>query len=174
MNITAIVLDLLLVAAVIYYFGHGWRKGFLSTLVHVVGYVLACCGAYIGIRALAETTYQLFIRQKLVQSVSDALRDYESKLVSDGVTTISNLSGETKAVEGVILRIASEYSDGRTIYKFLLESPQDILFTAQASVSPELALTQPGDRVSASYLLSSNGIADADSFDNLEFTQQAS
>lgn len=108
------------------------------------------------------------------ESVSDALRDYESKLVSDGVTTISNLSGETKAVEGVILRIASEYSDGRTIYKFLLESPQDILFTAQAPVSPELALTQPGDRVSVSYLLSSNGIADADSFDNLEFTQQAS
>ena len=108
------------------------------------------------------------------ESVSDALRDYESKLVSDGVTTISNLSGETKAVEGVILRIASEYSDGRTIYKFLLESPQDILFTAQASVSPELALTQPGDRVSVSYLLSSNGIADADSFDNLEFAQQAS
>ena len=108
------------------------------------------------------------------ESVSDALRDYESKLVSDGVTTISNLSGETKAVEGVILRIASEYSDGRTIYKFLLESPQDILFTAQASVSPELALTQPGDRVSLSYLLSSNGIADADSFDNLEFAQQAS
>ena len=90
------------------------------------------------------------------------------------MTTISNLSGETKAVEGVILRIASEYSDGRTIYKFLLESPQDILFTAQAPVSPELALTQPGDRVSVSYLLSSNGIADADSFDNLEFTQQAS
>ena len=108
------------------------------------------------------------------ESVSDALRDYESKLVSDGVTTISNLSGETKAVEGVILRIASEYSDGRTIYKFLLESPQDILFTAQASVSPELALTQPGDRVSVSYLLSANGIADADSFDNLEFAQQAS
>ena len=108
------------------------------------------------------------------ESVSDALRDYESKLVSDGVTTISNLSGETETVEGVILRIASEYSDGRTIYKFLLESPQDILFTAQASVSPELALTQPGDRVSVSYLLSANGIADADSFDNLEFTQQAS
>lgn len=108
------------------------------------------------------------------ESVSDALRDYESKLVSDGVTTISNLSGETETVEGVILRIASEYSDGRTIYKFLLESPQDILFTAQTSVSPELALTQPGDRVSVSYLLSANGIADADSFDNLEFTQQAS
>ena len=108
------------------------------------------------------------------ESVSDALRDYESKLVSDGVTTISNLSGETKAVEGVILRIASEYSHGRTIYQFLLDSPQDTLFTAQASVSPELALTQPGDRVSVSYLLSSNGIADADSFDNLEFTQQAS
>ena len=108
------------------------------------------------------------------ESVSDALRDYESKLVSDGVTTISNLSGETETLEGVILRIASEYSDGHTIYKFLLESPQDILFTAQASVSPELALTQPGDRVSVSYLLSSNGIADADSFDNLEFAQQAS
>ena len=59
MNITAIILDLLLVAAIIYYFGHGWRKGFLSTLVHVVGYVLALAGAYIGSRALAETTSSL-------------------------------------------------------------------------------------------------------------------
>lgn len=89
------------------------------------------------------------------------------------MTTISNLSGETKAVEGVILRIASEYSDGRTIYKFLLESPQDILFTAQAPVSPELALTQPATGSRSAISSPSNGIADADSFDNLEFTQQA-
>ena len=36
---------------------------------------MALAGAYIGSRALAETTYQLFIRQKLVQSVSDALQN---------------------------------------------------------------------------------------------------
>lgn len=75
MNITAIIFDLLLIAAILYYFGRGWRKGFLSTLVHVVGYVLACYGAYIGSRALAETIYQLFIRQKLIRSVGDALQN---------------------------------------------------------------------------------------------------
>ncbi len=101
MNITAIVLDLLLVAAVIYYFGHGWRKGFLSTLVHVVGYVLACCGAYIGSRALAETTYQLFIRQKLVQSVSDAL---QSSAASADVTASIGAVLETvpKVISGFV------------------------------------------------------------------------
>ena len=108
------------------------------------------------------------------ESVSEALRDYESKLVTDGVTTIGNsLSGEVESVEGVVLRIANEYSDGRTIYKFLLQSPQDILFTAQSSVSQELALTQEGDRVSVSYTLTTSGIANVDAFDNLEFTQKA-
>ena len=74
MNITAIILDLLLVAAIILLFRPRLAQRLLSTLVHVVGYVLALAGAYIGSRALAETTYQLFIRQKLVQSVSDALQ----------------------------------------------------------------------------------------------------
>ncbi len=88
MNITAIVLDLLLIAALIYYFAHGWHKGFLSTLVHVVGYVLALVGAYIGSRALAETTYQLFIRQKLVQSVSDALQNSAASDVTASIGAV--------------------------------------------------------------------------------------
>lgn len=101
MNITAIVLDLLLAAAILYYFVHGWRKGFLSTFVHVVGYVLACCGAYIGSRALAETTYQLFIRQKLVQSVSEALQN--SAASADVTTSIGAvLQTVPKVISGFV------------------------------------------------------------------------
>ena len=107
------------------------------------------------------------------ESVSAALRDYGSKLRSDGVTTIGNLGGESLSIEGTILRIAGEYSGGNTIYKFLLEEQPNILFVAESSAGQELALTEPGDRVSLTYNLSSDGTANVASFDNLGFTQSA-
>lgn len=95
------ILDLLLVAAIVFYFARGWHKGFLSTLVQVVGYVLALCGAYIGSRALAETTYQLFIREKLVQSVSDALQN--SAASADITATIGAvLEAVPKMLQGFV------------------------------------------------------------------------
>lgn len=73
MNITAIVLDLILIGAVCYYFSRGWRRGFVSTFIYAIGYLVACVGGYIGSRALAETSYQLFIRDRLIGSIRDAL-----------------------------------------------------------------------------------------------------
>ena len=107
------------------------------------------------------------------ESVSAAMRDYENKLRSDGVTTIGKLGGVVEQLEGTILRISGEYSGGNTVYKFLLSEKPDILFIAESTAGAELALTQPNDKIQVEYSLSSDGTAKVTSFDNLLFTQKA-
>lgn len=107
------------------------------------------------------------------ESVSAALRDYGNKLRSDGVTTIGNLREDNLSTEGTVLRIASEYSGGNTIYKFLLKEEPNILFIAESTTGVELALTQPDDQVVVHYALSTDGTASVSLFDNLEFTQKS-
>lgn len=107
------------------------------------------------------------------ESVSAAMRDYENKLRSDGVTTIGKLGGVVEQLEGTILRISGEYSGGNTVYKFLLSEKPDILFIAESTAGAELALTQPNDKIQVEYSLSSDGTAEVTSFDNLMFTQKA-
>lgn len=107
------------------------------------------------------------------ESVSAAMRDYENKLRSDGVTTIGKLGGVVEQLEGTILRISGEYSGGNTVYKFLLSEKPDILFIAESTSGAELALTQPNDKIQVEYSLSSDGTAEVTSFDNLLFTQKA-
>ena len=105
------------------------------------------------------------------ESVSAAMRDYENKLRSDGVTTIGKLGGVVEQLEGTILRISGEYSGGNTVYKFLLSEKPDII--AESTAGAELALTQPSDKIQVEYSLSSDGTAEVTSFDNLLFTQKA-
>lgn len=107
------------------------------------------------------------------ESVSAAMRDYENKLRSDGVTTIGKLGGVVEQLEGTILRISGEYSGGNTVYKFLLAEKPDILFIAESTAGAELALTQPQDKIQVEYSLSSDGTAEVTFFDNLIFTQKA-
>lgn len=107
------------------------------------------------------------------ESVSAAMRDYENKLRSDGVTTIGKLGGVVEQLEGTILRISGEYSGGNTVYKFLLSEKPNILFIAESTAGAELALTQPSDKIQVEYSLSSDGTAEVTSFDNLLFTQKA-
>lgn len=107
------------------------------------------------------------------ESVSAAMRDYENKLRSDGVTTIGKLGGVVEQLEGTILRISGEYSGGNTVYKFLLSEKPNILFIAESTAGAELALTQPNDKIQVEYSLSSDGTAEVTSFDNLLFTQKA-
>ena len=59
-------------------------------------------------------------------------------------------------------------------YKIILEEQKDHIFTVSYELSSELALTQPGDRVSMDYMEDPTGVCPALSFDNLEFTQKGS
>ena len=58
--------------------------------------------------------------------------------------------------------------------KIILEEQKDHIFTVSYELSSELALTQPGDRVSMDYMEDPTGVCPALSFDNLEFTQKGS
>lgn len=74
-TIVALVLDLLVAAILVGFVLSGMHKGFLVSLVNAVGYLVSCAGAYIGSRVLALTVYQMFLRDRLIATVNEALRD---------------------------------------------------------------------------------------------------
>lgn len=108
------------------------------------------------------------------ESMSTALRDYEDKLRDDGLaddTFTSGASGEELSVTGTVQRIAGEIKDGSTLYYLILREEPQKIFSASASLNPELALTQPGDSVALIYESSSAAAQDVLSFDNLQLGQ---
>lgn len=80
MNITSFIYDALFVFIVLLCFIKNWRRGFLSGILKFLGFVIACFGGYVGSRALSETVYQIFIKQRLIKSVTESLRNSASSL----------------------------------------------------------------------------------------------
>lgn len=104
------------------------------------------------------------------ETIDSALRDFRQMRGSSG----GILTGQTaKSVKGTVLRIASESLGDGVTYKIILEEKPNLLFTVSYDLSNELAVTQPGDRVSIDYMTSDTGICIATGFDNLGFTQKA-
>jgi hypothetical protein len=72
-SIPSLVLDLMVILIIVGFVWAGIRRGFLVTLVNSCGRLISCVGAYIGSRALATTIYQVYIRDKLVSTVSSSI-----------------------------------------------------------------------------------------------------
>ena len=70
-----------------------------------------------------------------------------------------------------MLRISSHVEEGITVYSILLDSDQNRIFTASASLSAELPITAAGDRVRVEYRENGSCVNGLESFDNLAFTQ---
>ena len=85
------------------------------------------------------------------ETISAALSDYRRGLSGDSSIDLSGGMEETQFT-GTISRIASEVNGSETVYKLILEQKPGVIFTVQASVSDQLALTMPGDRVTVEYL----------------------
>ena len=81
------------------------------------------------------------------ETVQDALRDYSNVLSQSGSSSIGSATGELVSAEGNVLRISSHVEEGITVYSILLDSDQNRIFTASASLSAELPITAAGDRV---------------------------
>lgn len=94
MEIGALILDGLILFIFLFYFIRNWKRGFLASLFRVLGFAIASCGAYIGSRALAETIYQLFLRQKFIKTVSEALS-----------TASADLTKSVEAVTGSVPKL---------------------------------------------------------------------
>ena len=92
-QIAALVLDALVLLILIGTVIGGLRRGFLVSLVNAGGYLVSCVGAYIGSRVLALTVYQMFLRDRLIADVSEAL----AATVSDADITLQ----VSRALQGV-------------------------------------------------------------------------
>ena len=105
------------------------------------------------------------------ETVQDALRDYSNVLSQSGSSSIGSATGELVSAEGNVLRISSHVEEGITVYSILLDSDQNRIFTASASLSAELPITAAGDRVRVEYRENGSYVNGLESFDNLAFTQ---
>src|SRR5579883_3316677 len=87
-------------------------------------------------------------------NLSAALNDYQQWLAQNSIAnscTNSSPGGTTQTVTGKVLRISSVQQNGNTIY-YIQIAGQNVIFTANLSLSPKLPLVQPGDTVTGTYL----------------------
>ena len=102
MNTVAIVFDAVLAFIILYNFIKDWKRGFLSSLLKTFGFFIACFAGYVGSRALAETVYQLFLRQNIIKSVENAL--VNSAFSNDVSIAVDSVMGTVpKAFQGFFL-----------------------------------------------------------------------
>ena len=97
------------------------------------------------------------------QTIADAKKDYDKSLIAGGVQTAPKV--EKQKIEGTVERIASEMTDNTTVYRILLEGSGTI-YQLSSNLSPELALTQKGDKVVIEYAKTDETVITASSFDN--------
>ncbi len=86
-------------------------------------------------------------------SLSRALDDYKLWLAQNNISNncgATPTGGTQQAVTGKVLRISSVQLNGNTIY-YIQISGQNVIFTANLSLSPKLPLVQPGDTVTITY-----------------------
>ncbi len=74
-----------------------------------------------------------------------------------------------QSLEGEVLRVGAATTEGNTLFYFHLAGSSRI-FTATATLSPQVALTKPGDRVAVSYLDTAEEVVPLAAFRNLQFS----
>ncbi len=108
-------------------------------------------------------------------TLSKALDDYKLWLVQQGIPNDcggTTSGGTQQTVTGKVLRISAVQQSGSTIY-YLQISGQNVIFTANLSLSPKLPLVQPGDSVTGTYLKTTGQAGqtvDLKTFDDLSIT----
>lgn len=99
----------------------------------------------------------------------EALAAYAQWLVAHGATS-GVPSGKPTRVTGTLTRVAPATENGSTVYYLTLAGGSEI-YRASVSLSPQLPLTRPGDRIEASYLDIGLSTVTLTSFDDLSLTQ---
>ena len=72
-SIVSLILDLMVILITVGFIWYGVRRGFLVMLVNTCGRLLSCIVAYIASRALATTIYNVYIHDRLVESISESI-----------------------------------------------------------------------------------------------------
>ncbi len=124
------------------------------------------------IKQYAMVSVKDFLVVGVGESIDEARQSYREALSQNPNADLSlDESIEPEELTGNVLRIAPE-AGTELYYRMILENNDDLLFNIAASVSAELAITQPGDRVKITFSESLTGVTSVEEFDNLEFNQQ--
>ncbi|MDD2955997.1 MAG: hypothetical protein PHD67_06750 [Oscillospiraceae bacterium] len=106
------------------------------------------------------------------ETIQDAIRDYERAAQNVGFQMNLEQAGDRQSVTGTVERIAAEYNGSLTEYRLILTEHPKLIFNVRSDLSPELAVTIPGDRVTLDYFADdTGGVQEAGSFDNLQYQQ---
>lgn len=115
----SLILDLLVVGVVLLFIFFGFRKGFINTLIEVVGTLLAIVIAFSLSVPLSEAVYQSFVEKTVSQSVDNALAGYTGYAVEQTVNdlwqengTIAYFAGLTGIEKEDVIAGASRSSQG--------------------------------------------------------------
>jgi hypothetical protein len=85
-------------------------------------------------------------------TLSAALQDYQQWLTQQGNgQNGGSTNGTTKTVTGKVVRVSSVQQGTNTIY-YMQIAGQNLIFTANLSLSPKLPLVAPGDTITGTYL----------------------
>jgi len=96
-QVVALILDAIVIGLLILYILRGRRKGFLSSLVELVGSIAALVIAGYGSSLLAEFVFDRFLRDSLLASIGSALENQV------GISDISAVLAEALAQMPAIL-----------------------------------------------------------------------
>jgi hypothetical protein len=100
-------------------------------------------------------------------TLGQALQDYQQWLTSQGNGgSGAPTGGTTQTVKGKVLRISSVQQSTNTVY-YIQIAGQNVIFTANLSLSPKLPLVQPGDTVTGTYLNTGGTVENFTTFDDL-------
>ena len=72
-SIVSLLLDLMVALITVGFIWYGVRRGFLVMLVNTCGRLLSCVVAYVASRALATTIYNVYIHDRLVDSIASSI-----------------------------------------------------------------------------------------------------
>ena len=113
------ILDLLVIGIVLVFLLFGIRKGFVTTLLEVVGTLLAIVIAFSVSTPLSETIYNSFVEPTVSQSVDNALVGYTGNAIEQTVDELWQQNGTIAYFAGLsgldkedIISGASHYSQG--------------------------------------------------------------
>ncbi len=99
-------------------------------------------------------------------TLSQALDDYQQWLTQQGNAGKVPTGGKKQTVMGKVLRISAVQQGSNTIYYIQIQG-QNVIFTANLTLSPKLPLVQPGDIIQGDYLNTGGTVVNFTSFDDL-------
>ena len=107
----------------------------------------------------------------VADTLSATLRSYQSRRSTNRVAADIGAEAREIAVQGTVVRIASEFRNNQTMYYITLHTGDTTLgtiFTGSSDLSEELVLTRPGDKVELSYSDSSTRVVGMSKFHNTD------